>query len=425
VIDIDRVTKILSPKQIKSIAGALKTPQIALWSGAVSSGKTFASLLALLIAISVAPNTGLIVITGKTLQTIQRNVITPLQDSRTYGLLAGQVKYTAGANTATILGRTVWLIGANDVRAEDRIRGATIVLCYVDEASLVPHGFWMMMLSRLRVAGAKLLATTNPDGPGHWLNQDFLLRGLEVGLVDWHFTLDDNPSLSREYVERLKKQYVGLWYRRFILGEWCLAEGAVYDMWDPDRHVVDELPEIRRWIGMGIDYGTANPFAALILGVGVDDVLYFTHEWSWDSKQQRRQLTDVEYSERLRAWLKTLKHPHSEAVGIRPQWTVVDPSAASLIAQLWRDGLSPVQGDNAVLDGIRTVSSLLARDQLKVHRRCTGWINEAPGYSWDEDAAKKGEDKPIKARDHRMDGGRYVVHTTESAWRPELQANAA
>jgi PBSX family phage terminase large subunit len=424
VIDIDRVTKILSPKQISSIAGALKTPQIALWSGAVSSGKTFASLLALLIAVSVAPHTGLIVITGKTLQTIQRNVITPLQDARTYGLLAAQVKYTPGANTATILGRTVWLIGANDVRAEDRIRGATIVLAYVDEASLVPQGFWMMLLSRLRVEAAKLLATTNPEGPGHWLRKDFLLRGLDVGLVDWHFTLDDNPSLARDYVERLKKQYVGLWYRRFILGEWCLAEGAVYDMWDPDRHVVSELPMMRRWIGLGIDYGTTNPFVALMLGMGVDNCLYFTHEWRWESKRERRQLTDVEYSAKLRAWLATLEQPRSDLVGIRPQWTVVDPSAASFRVQLWQDGLSPAEGDNSVLDGIRVTASLLARDQLKVHTSCRGWIDEVGGYSWDEDAALKGEDKPIKADDHDMDAGRYVIKTTEAAWRSDLREAA-
>jgi PBSX family phage terminase large subunit len=424
VIDIDRVTRILSPKQISSIAGALKTPQIALWSGAVSSGKTFASLLALLIAVSVAPHTGLIVITGKTLQTIQRNVITPLQDARTYGLLASQVKYTPGANTATILGRTVWLIGANDVRAEDRIRGATVVLAYVDEASLVPQGFWMMLLSRLRVEGAKLLATTNPEGPGHWLRKDFLLRGLDVGLVDWHFTLDDNPSLAKDYVERLKKQYVGLWYRRFILGEWCLAEGAVYDMWDPDRHVVTDLPMIRRWIGLGVDYGNTNPFVALMLGMGVDNCLYFTHEWRWDSRVQRRSLTDVEYSAKLRAWLDTLQQPKSDFVGIHPPRTVVDPSAASFRVQLWQDGLSPWEGDNSVLDGIRVLASLLARDQLKVHASCKGWIDEVGGYSWDEDAAIKGEDKPIKSDDHSMDAGRYVIKTTEGTWRSDLRAAA-
>ncbi|MEV0660139.1 PBSX family phage terminase large subunit [Actinomadura luteofluorescens] len=417
-IDPSRLaTRTLSPKQIVSVVRAGQTPQIALWDGAVSSGKTFASLLALLLGVAEAPDTGLIVIVGKTLQTIERNVITPLQDPASFGrAMSAQVHHTAGSNTATILGRKVWLVGANDVRAEDRIRGATVALAYVDEATLVPHSFWMMLLSRLRVPGAKLYATTNPDGPAHWMMKDFIRRGLEVGLVRFQFRLEDNPTLEPTYVERLRNQYTGLWYRRFILGEWCLAEGACFDMWDPDRHVVRQLPAIRRWIALGIDYGTTNPFAALALGLGADNVLYLGHEWRWDSKQQHRQLTDAQYSERLRAWLKT--------IGVHPQWTIVDPSAASFVTQLHQDGLTPAAGDNAVLDGIRTVASLLGRDRLKVHASCTGFINEIPGYSWDPDKAAKGEDAPIKADDHSLDAARYAVHTTQSAWRSDLREAA-
>lgn len=422
-MNLAAVTSVLSPKQITSIVESASA-RISIWAGAVRSGKTIASLIAFLIALAVAPDHGLVIIVGRTLQTIERNVIEPLQDRSLFGELAGQTQHTRGSTTAVILGRTVHLIGASDARAEGRLRGLTACLAYVDEATLVPEGFWTQLLARLSVPGARLLATTNPDGPAHWLRQNFLLRAPELNLASWHFTLDDNPALAPAYIAALKAEFVGLWYRRMVLGEWCLAEGAIYDMWDPERHVVTELPMMRRWIGMGVDYGTTNPFAALILGLGVDNCLYFTHEWRWDSKIQRRQLTDVEYSERLRNWLAGLKHPISDVVGIRPQWTVVDPSAASFIAQLWQDGLSPAQGDNAVLDGIRTVASLLARDKLKVHRRCEGWINEVPGYSWDEDAAKKGEDKPLKVDDHDMDGGRYVVHTTQAAWRPELREAA-
>jgi len=359
------------------------------------------------------------------LQTIERNIIEPLQDPSLFGPLAGQIHHTRGSSTATILGRTIHLIGANDARSEGRLRGLTACLAYVDEATLVPESFWVMLLSRLSVPGARLLATTNPDGPGHWLRQRYLLRAAELNLASWHFTLDDNPALATATVASLKAEFVGLWYRRMILGEWCLAEGAVYDMWDPSRHVVATLPHIRRWIGMGVDYGTTNPFAALILAMGVDSRLYLTHEWRWDSKVQRRQLTDVEYSAKLRAWLASLPHPHNpQVVGINPMWTVVDPSAASFIAQLFQDRMTPAQGDNSVLDGIRVFASLLARDLLRVHASCAGLINEIPGYSWDEDAAKKGEDKPIKADDHSLDAGRYVVKTTEVAWRPELREAA-
>jgi hypothetical protein len=178
-VDLSRVTKILSRKQIRSIVESQDAPQIALWSGAVPSGRTIASLLAFLGAVSVAPTRGLIVITGKTKDMIERNLIAPPRSAELFGELTGQVHHTAGATTANILGRTVHLVGANDVRAEDKIRGLTISLAYVDEATLLPRGFWMMLLARLRVPGARLFATINPDGPA-WLCKDLHLRTATV-----------------------------------------------------------------------------------------------------------------------------------------------------------------------------------------------------------------------------------------------------
>lgn len=215
----------LSRKQIVSIAESTQA-RISIWTGAVRSGKTIASLIAFLIAVAAAPPSGLIVIVGRTLQTIERNIIEPLQDRQLFGFIAAEVQHTRGSTTVTILGRTVHLIGASDARAEGRIRGLTAYLVLVDEATLIPEGFWNQVLARLSVPGARLLATTNPDSPAHWLRKKFLLRAGELSLASWHFTLDDNPSLAADYVAALKREYVGLWYRRFILGEWCQAEGA-------------------------------------------------------------------------------------------------------------------------------------------------------------------------------------------------------
>lgn len=414
----------LSRKQLRSVVESTGA-RIAIWAGAVRSGKTIASLLAFLIALAAAPDAGLVVIVGRTLQTIERNILDPLQEVALFGPIARHVHHTRGSNTAVILGRVVHLVGANDVKAETKVRGLTACLAYVDEATVIPESVWKMLLSRLSVPGARLLATTNPDGPGHWLRREFLLRADELRLASWHFTLDDNPSLDPEYVRSLKTEYVGLWYRRFIAGEWCLAEGAVYDMWDPDRHVVDILPTISRWVACGIDYGTTNPFAALLLGLGVDGRLYFTNEWRYDSKLARRQLTDAEYSERLRGWLADIPVPTTGVRGVRPEWTVVDPSAASFVAQLYRDGLTPTLANNAVLDRIRLTSSLLALDRLRVHRSCKGWRDEIGGYSWDPAKAAKGEDAPIKVDDHDMDAGGYAVLTTEAVWRPLVHLEAA
>jgi PBSX family phage terminase large subunit len=423
----DLATLPLSPKQIRSVVEAQDAP-IALWSGAVSSGKTIASLVGFLGALVAAPDHGLVVIIGKTLQTIERNIIDPLQSVHLFGALAKQVSHTTGSTTAVILGRTVHLVGANDVRAEGRIRGATIALAYVDEATLLPQGFWMMMLSRLRVGDqSRLLATTNPDGPFHWLRKDFILKGADVGLRNWHFTLDDNPTLSPAYVARLKKQYVGLWYRRFILGEWCLAQGAVYDMFDEDRNVIDVLPYMRRWLAVGIDYGTVNPFSAILMGLGDDGHMYAVSEYRYDSATAFRQQTDAQYSTDVRQWLANVRRPGEigNGRGVSPEWIFVDPSAASFMTQLWSDRVPNVTpGINDVLDGIRSVGVALGSGLLRIHRSCAGLLGELPGYAWDEKAAEKGEDKPLKIQDHSADALRYAVHSTAHEWRGLIEWEA-
>lgn len=416
MLDLDRIFGIVGRKQLQSIVESAKV-KTALWTGAVSAGKTIASLLAFVIALQAAPRTGIVIMVGKTLQTIERNLIEPLQ-SELFGMIAAEVHHTRGDTTAIIMGRVVHLIGANNVLAEDKIRGSTVVLAYVDEATLVPRGFWMMLMSRLRVPGARCLATTNPDGPAHWLRKDFILRAGELNFAHWHFRLDDNPSLTEDYKRELLAEYVGLWHRRFILGEWCLAEGAVYEMWDHDRMVVKDLPEIRHWLGVGVDVGTVNAFSAHTLGLGVDNRLYLAHEYRYDSRVARRQLTNPEYSERLRGWLTQS--------GASPDWVYVDPSAADFSLQLHRDGLSNVANAvNDVMPGIRTLSGVMALDAFRVHESCRGFIDEVPGYSWDDKAAQKGEDKPIKVDDHSLDDARYVVHSTEHLWRPVLRAPLA
>lgn len=420
---IDTLLGKLSRKQIEAVA-SIGQQKVSIWHGAVSSGKTFASLLGFLIAVIKAPVSGEIVICGRSLQTIERNVINPLMDPFLFGMFSGCVKHTTGSTTATIFGRTVHLIGANNSLAEGRIRGATIGLAYVDEATLIPKTFWMMLLSRLRVPGARnlLLATTNPDASAHWLRKEFILPGRAVNCMDVQFRIDDNPALDQEYKDTIRAQYTGLWFKRFILGLWVAAEGAVYDMWDEDRHVVDEVPLIAQWVSVGIDYGTANPFHGVLLGLGLDPVdrtqrLYAVSEYRYDGRMQRRQLTDLEYSQRVQAWLSA---PSPGLTDVTPDYLIVDPSAASFIAQAHRDGLNPWPADNEVIDGIRLVSTLLGADRLRVHRSCEALIEEIGSYCWDERAALLGEDRPIKVDDHGVDALRYAIKTTEGTWRHRI-----
>jgi PBSX family phage terminase large subunit len=253
-----------------------------------------------------------------------------------------------------------------------------------------------------------LLATTNPDSPAHWLRKKFILRAGDLNLATWHFTLDDNPGLDPAYVAALKREYVGLWYKRFIQGLWVLADGAIYETFDEAKHVVKTLPGIRRHIAVACDYGTTNPFHAVALALGDDSRLYITREWRYDSRASLGQLSDADYSTRLRTWIEA---------GPSPGYLIVDPSASSFRKQLNDDGYPSKAGDNSVLDGIRTVASLLATDRLRFHASCEHLLDEIPGYTWDPDKAARGEDAPIKLDDHGLDALRYAIYTTRVVWR--------
>lgn len=409
----------LSSAQISSVRGSDGVVNI--WEGAISSGKTIGSLLRWLIFVAHAPTSGALVMVGRTRDSIARNVFGPLTDPALFGDLASQTSYTAGAGVAKILGRTVYILGANDAKAEPKIRGLTVAGAYVDEITTLPEPFFVQLLGRMRVHGSQMFGTTNPDSPAHWLKAKFLDRDLP-GWRRFKFIMTDNPSLEQSYIDRMKREYVGLWFRRFILGEWVAAEGAVFEMWDPAKHVIPfaSLPDMHRLLSVGVDYGTNNPSTALLLGLGVDRRLYLCDEWRYDpALAQGHRLTDAQQSARMKLWLKGPHLPDETA--LRPEWICVDPAAASFKVQLAADGISPIiDAENDVLYGIRTMASLLSTGQLLVSDRCQGFITEAPGYSWDDKASEKGEDKPIKTADHSLDGGRYAVATTETYWRGQL-----
>jgi PBSX family phage terminase large subunit len=398
----------LSRKQVASIVESQY--RINAWEGSVRSGKTVASLLRWLGYVATAPRGGELVMVGRTRDSINRNVFAVLTNPDLFGPLARQVHYTNGAATAVILGRIVHVLGANDAQAEPKVRGMTCAGAYVDEATTLPETFFDQLVARCSVPGAQIFTTTNPDNPAHWFRKKYLLRPSETRLRSWHFTLDDNPYLDPEYVAALKASFQGLFYKRNILGQWVQAEGAVYDMWQPDTMVVDLLPQMTRWIAVGIDYGTANPFAGLLLGVGTDQRLYVASEYRHDSRAAHRQLTDAQYSAAVQSWLA--------AQQAQPEWLFVDPSAASFMTQLWADGVANVaRANNDVLDGIRSVGVAIGSGRLSVHRSCAGLLDELPAYAWDDSAAAKGQDKPIKANDHSVDALRYALHSTAHEWR--------
>ncbi|WZH52916.1 MAG: terminase family protein [Nocardioides alkalitolerans] len=421
----------LSQKQLSSIRRA--DARVNLWNGAVSAGKTLASLIAWAKFVDEAPHGGALAIIGKTQTTATRNVVDPLRDL----LPAGAVQHTRGADTAVIMGRLVWVLGANDARAEDRIRGLTLAGAYVDEATLLPKGFWNMLLTRLRVPGAKLFATTNPDHPRHPLKLEVIDKAAELGYRVWSFTMDDNPGLDAPYVEQMKASFTGLFYRRFILGEWVAATGAIYDMLDLDaRHRVaaDDIVLDPDGYFLGVDYGTKNATHAVLLCSGHrrstrTAALFVVGEWTHSGRDTGRDMTDAEQSRAIRDWLingagvraySRVRQELVEAGAVEPRAYAVDPSAASLKAQLRRDGVRGLRNaENGMLTGLRTAGSLLALDRLLfVEGAAPVLEGQMLGYVWDDDPAV---DEPASGQeDHGCDGFRYAVMAARTAWKPWL-----
>lgn len=404
----------MSDKQFDFLKNS--TARINISEGSIRSGKTMMSLLKWSMFIPNAPRGGELVMVGRTRDAVWRNNVLPLQDPGRFGEISQHVVGNYGAPTVRILGRTVHIMGASDAKAEKVLRGMTVAGVHADELTTLPREFFVQMLGRMSVDGAQMFGSTNPDNPSHWLKADYLDNLDKLPRWrHWHFTLEDNPTLGEEYKEGLKSEYTGLFYRRFILGEWVAAEGAIYDMWDPDTHVIphDDLPPMQRMLSVGIDYGTTNATSAVALGLGRDGVLYAVDEWRFDAAQAQQRHTDAQLSAGIRGWLPSLPAP--------PEWVVVDPAAASFKVQLGQDGLLNVMnGENDVGYGIRLTASLLGAGKLKVSDRCQGLITEAPGYSWDPKATEAGEDKPLKVADHSLDAWRYAIATTETEWRPYI-----
>lgn len=426
----------LSGKGLRSYS--LSKSQINIWEGSVRSSKTIGSLLRWIDFVRNGPP-GPLLMVGKTERTLRRNILDVLVDM----LGPRRCRFNSGTAELHLLDRKIYCVGANDERAQDKIRGLTLAGAYVDEISTVPESFFAMLMTRFSVEGAQLFGTTNPEGPRHWLKLNWLDRAClwltgpgelivrppdpdaldgtgPMRLHRFSFRLADNPTLPAGYIDMVLRQYTGLWRRRYIDGEWVAADGVIYDSFDPDRHVVADLPPIVKWLSVGVDYGTSAPFAALLIGVGADNRLYVASEYRYDSaKHGGRSKTDGEYAAALYAWLDTILVPGSDPpiYGIRPQWTCVDPSAASFSVELWRGGqLRPYPAENSVIDGIRMVAGLFATDRLRIHASCTGLLDEIGGYVWDPKATEAGLDAPIKADDHSCDGLRYAISTTEAMW---------
>lgn len=383
----------LSNKQALSIAEA--TQRYNVWCGAVSSGKTHASTRVLLDRIKNGP-AGDCMILGVSRATIQRNVLNEL-----YGFLGWPSPSSKSAETK-LYGRNIYFVGANDESCVRSIQGSTLALAYGDEVATWPQPCFKMLQSRLRVPGAQGLFTCNPEGPAHWFKKEFLDRSDELDIAHWTFLLDDNPSLDEKYKENLKKEYTGMWYKRYILGEWAVAHGLIYDSFD-ELNTYENPRNNPTYYIVGIDYGTSNATAAVLLAINprLWPQISVEAEYYYDSKKSGRQKPDVELAKDIKEFVQ---YRNVSAV-------YVDPSAASLKIELRNRDLPVIDANNDVIEGIKITSKFVSGKNLVIHKSCKNLLECIQTYSWCPKAADRGEDKPLKEKDHVMDSLRYACYT--------------
>ena len=286
------------------------------------------------------------------------------------------------------------IFGGKDESSFALIQGRTLAGVLFDEVALQPRSFVEQACARCSVDGSKLWFNCNPASPQHWFYKEWVCDLKKHNAIRLHFQLEDNPSLSQHIIDRYKSMYTGVFYNRYIRGEWCVAEGLVYDF--GEDNITDDTPSNGEYF-VSVDYGTLNPFSAGLWCV-LGDKAVRIKEFYYNGREKGIQRTDEEYCNNIEELAK----------GYNIRQVIVDPSAASFITALRKRGYSVRKANNDVLDGIRRTAVYLKNGNIKIHRSCVDSIAEFGLYRWDDKATA---DTVIKENDHAMDEIRYFANT--------------
>lgn len=377
--------------------------------GSIRSGKTVSMADGFVLWSMATFDRQTFALCGKTIESLRRNVVT-LMPQWLEGLFT--ITERRSENKLTIsLGEksnTYYLFGGKDESSYALIQGITLAGVLFDEVALMPRSFVEQAMARCSVDGSKFWFNCNPENPGHWFYTDWVKKAEERNVMHLHFTMQDNPGLSEKTKARYEKMYAGVFYRRYILGEWVKAEGLVYPMFNREVHVIDQIPprSARHRYYVSVDYGTVNPFAAGLYDYNPTERKATMLQELYFKGGSNNRVDNEAYYTML-----------CNLIGDYPiEYIIIDPSASSMIETIQKYGkYAVVRADNDVLNGIQDVTKFLNAGALYFHKSCKNTFEEFETYSWDED---KPEDAVIKENDHSMDQLRYFCRT---ALRNELK----
>lgn len=378
--------------------------------GSIRSGKTLSMSLSFVIWAMETFNNQSLGMCGKTIGSFRRNVLFWLKlmlKSRGY-----KVQDLRADNLMVVSrkGKTnyFYIFGGKDERSQDLIQGITLAGVFFDEVALMPESFVNQATGRCSVEGSKYWFNCNPEGPYHWFKVNWIDKRKEKNILYLHFTMDDNLSLSESIKERYRKMYSGVFFKRYILGLWVMAEGIIYDMFNEDIHKIPTAERAYTEYYVSCDYGTQNPTTFGLWGKCLSKDSRYNGKWIkikeyyYSGREQAKQKTDEEFYQELNKFIGELPIKS----------IIIDPSAASFIATIRKHNKYEVRkAKNEVIDGIRNVSTALNQIMILFNDCCINTFKEYFSYIWDSKAAERGEDKPVKDNDHTCDSDRYFVNT--------------
>lgn len=396
--------KPFSPKQQKLIywwedGSPYKDYDMAIADGAIRSGKTIAMICSFLLWSQKTYNGETFIIAGKSIGALKRNVLKPMFQILT--AWGWGYSYNRSENYITIGSNIYYCFGANNEASQDVLQGLTAAGYLADEIALFPQSFVDQMIGRCSVEGSKGFANCNPRGPYHYFKTEYIDKAKDKHIYYMHFTMDDNLSLSEKIKEKFRRMFSGVFFKRYILGLWVMAEGLIYDMFDESKHKVPTFERDYIEYYVSCDYGTQNATTFGLWGK-LQGKWYKIREYYYSGREATQQKTDEEYYSDLENFVGDIK---IKAI-------IIDPSAASFIATIKKHGRFKVKkAVNDVLEGIRNVGTALNQGLIVYNDCCINTFREFFSYVWDEKAIERGEDKPIKQMDHAMDSDRYFVNT--------------
>lgn len=408
------MTSGLSEKQWEVLCFGETSYDVLICDGAVRSGKTSIIMVAFVEWAMAHFDRCNFIISSVSIETCKRNIINPTFTTK-YLNERYLITWVSKSNVLIVRNNSTenrfYIFGGKDEGSFRVVQGLTAAGCFLDEVVLMPRSFVEQCMSRCSVEGAKFWLSCNPGSPSHWFYQEWVTQTKQKNAYRIHFKLTDNPALSEKTIERYERMYSGVFKQRYIDGEWVAADGIVYPMW---REALEDTWESTkedpcRGYCVSIDYGTMNPFAAIKWKRDKEGKWHAVDEYYYDGREKRVQKTDADYVRDMVAFCSDNKEEATEII--------VDPSAASFITALRREGCFRVRkADNDVLDGIRDVSVCLQTGLIGISDKLEAVKTEFEAYIWDD----KRDDAPVKESDHAMDALRYFVKT-KRVYNPQVE----